>query len=157
MTLRTIRDLLAAHPFFAGLTDEYLDLIAGCGQNVVFEDGTIVFREGDPANHFFVVREGLIRVELTVAERGSLAVATARAGDVLGWSWLFPPYEYSFDAVAMETTHAVSLDGACLRGKCDDDPSLGYELTRRFARLMAQRLEATRLQLLDVYGHVVED
>jgi CRP/FNR family transcriptional regulator, cyclic AMP receptor protein len=71
---------------------------------------------------------------------------------VLGWSWLFPPYRWHFDASASAETSAVVLDGACLRGKCEDDASLGYRLMKRFAQLIQQRLQETRLQLLDVYG-----
>ena len=71
---------------------------------------------------------------------------------MLGWSWLFPPYRWQFDARATAETSAIALDGACLRGKCDDDSALGYRLMQRFAQLIQQRLQQTRLQLLDVYG-----
>ncbi len=77
---------------------------------------------------------------------------TVAEGDVLGWSWLFPPYRWVFDAQALELTRALVFDGTCLRGKCEDDHNLGYELMKRFAHVVVQRLQATRLQLLDVYG-----
>ena len=80
-------------------------------------------------------------------------IETLDAGDVLGWSWLFEPYQVRFDARAVETVHAIAYDGACLRGKCEADPVLGYELIKRFARIMTERLQATRIRLLDVYGH----
>lgn len=151
MNTRSIRDLLGEHEFFTGLTPEYLDLIAGCGQNVVFPASELIFREGDPADHFYVLRQG--RVALAVHAPGrEIVVATVGPGDVLGWSWLFPPHRWRFDAHALEPVRAVALDGVCLRGKCDDDPRLGYELMRRFARIMADRLDATRMQLLDVYS-----
>lgn len=150
MTVRTIHDLLAQHPFFAGLDAPWLDLVAGCGRNVVLD--AVVAREGDPADTFYVLRSGRVALEVHVPERGGIVVETLGPGSVLGWSWLFEPHRWRFDARALGEVHAVALDGACLRGKCDADPRFGYELVRRFARLMSARLEATRLQLLDVYG-----
>lgn len=151
MNSRSIRDLLDEHPFFAGLSSDYLDLIAGCGQNVAFPPAGLLFREGDAADQFYVLRAG--RVALAVRAPGrEIVVATVGPGDVLGWSWLFPPHRWRFDAHALEPVRAIALDGVCLRGKCDDDPRLGYELMRRFAQIMVDRLESTRMQLLDVYS-----
>ncbi len=84
--------------------------------------------------------------------RPPLVLQTVGAGDILGWSWLIPPYHWMFDAVALEPTRTIALDGRCLRGKCEADRVLGYELLKRFAHIMEQRLQATRLQLLDLYG-----
>lgn len=152
MTVKSIRDLLGEHPFFADLRPSDLDFIAGCGRNVVFEGGDRILREGGPADHFYVIRSGRVAVETHHPTRGGLVLDTLGAGDVLGWSWLFPPHTWSFDARAVDETHAVSLDGTCLRAKCDEDPRLGYALMQRFAGIMVQRLEATRLRLLDLYG-----
>jgi CRP/FNR family transcriptional regulator, cyclic AMP receptor protein len=152
VTTAEIRDLLARHTFFAELEPGDLDLIAGCGRNVVFPAGSTIARTGEPANLFFVVREGRIAMEVDTPGRGSLVVDTAGPGGVVGWSWLFPPYEWSFDARAAAEVHAIALDGACLRGKCDRDPALGYRLMKRFSAGLADRLEATRLRLLDLYG-----
>lgn len=150
MTVRTIRDLLGEHPFFAGLDPGYLDLLAGCGVNVVLEGE--VFREGDSADRFYVLRDGRVALEVHVPHRGGIVVETLGPGSVLGWSWLFPPYRWRFDARALEPVRAIALDGTCLRGKCDEDPRLGYELVRRFGRVLLERLEATRIRLLDLYG-----
>ena len=152
MTTRTIRDLISGHELLSGLDPEYLDLVAGCGRNVAFGVGDWIGREGAPADSFYVLREGRVALEVHSPDRGPIVVATLSPGDVLGWSWLFPPYRWRFDARALDPVRAVALDGVCLRGKCDADPRLGYELMRRFARIMVGRLEATRLQLLDVYG-----
>jgi CRP-like cAMP-binding protein len=138
---RGIRDLLAEHPFLADLPDADLDLIAACGRNVHFAADEVIFEEGADADVFYVVRRG--RVALSVH---------SPQGGALGWSWLFPPYRWHFDARATTATSAVALDGACLRGKCEDDAALGYRLMQRFARLVQQRLQETRLQLLDLYG-----
>lgn len=152
MKERAIHDLLAEHPFFADLPAADLDLIAGCGTNVHFGPGEVVFEEGTPADRFYVIRRG--RASLTVHGPGhaDLVIATVADGDVLGWSWLFPPYRWHFDGRALDDLSAIALDGACLRAKCDDDNALGYRLMQRFAHLAQLRLQETRLQLLDLYG-----
>lgn len=149
---RTICDLLAEHPFFSDLPDTDLDLIAGCGRNVHFTTGQTIFEEGGDADVFFVIRQGRVALSVHSPQTGGVTIATVSDGDVLGWSWLFPPYRWHFDAHARTETRAVALDGACLRGKCEDDASLGYRLMRRFVQLTQQRLQETRLQLLDLYG-----
>ena len=95
---------------------------------------------------------GKLALEIPVPERGALVIETLRAGDVVGWSWLFPPYHWHFDTRAVESSSAIALDGACLRDKCDQDSHLGYLLMQRFARVVQEELRATQLQLLDVYG-----
>jgi CRP/FNR family transcriptional regulator, cyclic AMP receptor protein len=147
-----IRDLLAVHPFFEGLPGTDLDLIAGCGTNVHFAPGATLFSEGAPADTFYVLRRGRVAVETHAPEQTVIVLATHGGGDVLGWSWIFPPHRWTFDARAVDDTSAIALDGGCLRTKCDDDSGLGYRLMRRFARLMTDHLAATRLQLLDLYG-----
>ncbi len=148
---RSIGDLLAGHPFFADLPDRDLELIAGCGRNEVFRPGQLLFREGDPADWFYVIRRGRIALGIGVPGREDLIIDTLGPGEVLGWSWLFPPHVWTMDARALDTVHAIALDGVCLRGKCDEDPVLGYSLARRFAGILSDRLAATRLRLLDVY------
>jgi CRP-like cAMP-binding protein len=152
--MQSIAELLEEHPFFKGLRPEDIALIAGCGQNVMFREDEFIFREGEPADRFYIIRHGRVALETHVPARGPLIIETIAEGDVLGWSWLFPPYRWSSDARAVGVTRAVSLDGVCLRGKCDEDPRLGYELMRRFARIIMDRLSATRLRLLDIYGNV---
>ena len=150
--METIDDLLSRHPFFKDLKPEYLALIAGCGQNVHFAAGAYLLREGEAADRFFAIRGGSVAVETYVPSRGAVTLQTIREGEILGWSWLFPPYVYQFDARAQEDVRATAFDGACLRGKCDADPALGYELMKRLARLVSSRLEGARRQLLDLYG-----
>jgi CRP-like cAMP-binding protein len=152
VSTQSIRDLLARHEFFLGLDSDHLDLIAGCGTNEHYEPGAFILREGEAANHFYVLRTGAVMIEIHAAPRGALAVETLGPGDVLGWSWLVPPWRWHFDARVVEPTSAIALDGACLRRKCDADPKLGYELMKRFVGVIMERLQATRLQLLDVYG-----
>jgi CRP/FNR family transcriptional regulator, cyclic AMP receptor protein len=151
--MQTIDELIAAAPLFDGLSAAHLALIAGCGINERFEPGAMLFHEGGQANRFYLIRAGSVALELEAPGRGTLVIETLDAGEVIGWSWLFEPYRWQFDARAREPTGVVAFDGACLRGKCDADHELGYELMRRFAGAIIERLQATRLQLLDVYGH----
>ena len=149
----TLEPLLRDHPFLKDLEGEYLALLAGCAMNVRFTAGSFLFREGDPADRCFLIREGKISLEIAAAGRGSIIVQTLGAGDVAGFSWLLEPHQWQFDGRAVEPVRAFALDGVCLRGKCADDPRLGFELTQLFARLAIRRLQATRLRLLDVYGN----
>lgn len=152
MTAHTLEPILAEHPFFQGLPAEDIQLLAGCAANVVFKAGEMVCREGDAANQFYLIRQGKVALEVYVPERGQVVLQTIGAGELVGWSWLIPPYEWRFDVRAVEPVRAIALDGKCLRGKCDDNPRLGYELLKRVAQVFTERLLATRLQLLDVYG-----
>ena len=150
--MKTLDAVVADSPVFAGLDQKYLELIAGCGRNTGFEAGQYLFREGEQADTFYLVRHGRVMLETFVPGRGALTVETIDAGDVVGWSWLFPPYRWHFDARALDMVRAVAFDGACLRGKCSDDHAFGFELLCRFSPVMLDRLQATRIQLLDVYG-----
>ena len=154
MEKESLAGVLAGQPFLQGLDTPHVDLIVGCASNVRFEPGQFLFRTGDEANHFYVVRSGHVSVESFAPQRGAITIETVGDGDVLGWSWLIPPYQWHFDARALNLTRAIALDARCLRAKCDSDPALGYELLKRFSRVMEQRLEATRLQLLDLYVNV---
>jgi CRP/FNR family cyclic AMP-dependent transcriptional regulator len=152
--VQTIEQLLAEAPAFKGMADEHLEFIAGCAQNRVFDDGEYLMREGDPADTFFVLRHGRVAMEIFVPQRGPVSIETVDDGELLGWSWLVPPYRCHLDARALGNVHTVAFDAVCLRGKSDEDPVLGYELMRRFIPVIVERLQATRVRLLDVYGHV---
>lgn len=150
--IKGIRDLLEEHPFFEGLKPEYIALIAGCGTNVNFKSGEYLFREGEEADTFYILRRGHIALEIGSSGHGPIIIQTVGEGDVLGWSWLYPPYKWFLDAKTVEPVRAIAMDGKCLRDKCDEDTALGYELMKRFSYIMVKRLQATRLQLLDIYG-----
>jgi CRP/FNR family transcriptional regulator, cyclic AMP receptor protein len=152
--METLAELIASSPVFAGLASDDLALIAGCAKNTGFGEGALMFREGGDADTFFLVRRGRVAFELNTADRGGIVIDTADPGDVVGWSWLFPPYRWHFDARAVDEVRAIAFDGACLRGKCADDTRLGYELMQRFAAVMIDRLQHTRFRLLDVDGGV---
>lgn len=150
--IETVERLIAEHPFFHGMREQHLQFITGCARNVRFEEGEVIFREGDEANQFYFIREGMIAVELMVPSRGFTTVQTLGEGEMLGWSWLLPPYRWQFGARASKATRALAFDGKCLRNKCEEDHDLGYEILKRFTHIISERLDATRLQLLDLYG-----
>lgn len=150
--MHTLEPVLSRHPFLAGLEPGYLALLTGCATNVRFAEGDFLFREGRPADRCFLIRGGRVALEIAAPGRGPLMVQTVVAGEVTGFSWLLEPHRWQFDGRAVEPVRAVALNGVCLRGKCADDPRLGFDLMQRFARLATQRLQAARLRLLDVYG-----
>ncbi len=152
MTVRPIADYLGAHPFFAGLDAAAVQQLAGCARNEHVRDGAYLFREGGTAEHFYVIMHGRIALEVFRPGSGPIVLDSAGVGEVLDWPWLIPPHRWLFDARAVEPTSVICLDSACLRGKCDADPLLGYELVQRVAQVMYHRLEAARVRLLDLYG-----
>jgi len=150
--METLERVIADHPFFSGLESYYTGLLVGCAANVRFHPGTYIFKEGEEANEFYLIRSGKVALELFAPQHKPIIVETLEDGDILGWSWLLPPYLWKFHAHATQDTRAISLDGKCLRTKCEQNHDLGYEILKRFAQIMERRLEATRLQLLDVYA-----
>jgi CRP/FNR family cyclic AMP-dependent transcriptional regulator len=152
--VRKIDQLLSEIPVFASMAPENISTIAGCGRNAVFLDSSYLMREGEPADEFFVIRHGTVAVESYIPPRGPITLQTLHEGDVLGWSWLIPPYRTTFDYRAAGTARVVSFDGVCLRGKCDADPVLGYDLLKLVTGVVVRRLQNITIQLLDVYGTV---
>jgi CRP/FNR family cyclic AMP-dependent transcriptional regulator len=150
--MKQIADVLAGIPFLQSARPETIATIAGCGRNRVFQTDDPILREGEPENDFYVLRSGSVAIETFVPQRGPLVIETLHAGDPLGWSWLFPPYRARFDARALEIVNTVEFDGACLRGKSEADAELGYELLKLFSGVIVERLQHTRLRLLDVYA-----
>lgn len=153
MESKSIAPLLAENPIFSGMSEEHRELLAGCARNVRFSEDTHLVREGDPAEHFYVIREGRVAIEIYAPQRGAVVIQTAEEGNVVGFSALFPPYRWNFDARAVVPTRAFAFDARCLRQKLESDAKLGYGLTSRFAQVMLKRLQATRMQLLDVFGN----
>jgi CRP/FNR family transcriptional regulator, cyclic AMP receptor protein len=155
MPIESLERILAAHPFFKGMEPVYHQLFLDCASNVRFEAGEYIFREGGEAEQFYLIRHGRVAVEISTPERGSVIVQSLGEGDVLGWSWMMPPYRWRFDARAVELTRAIALDGRCLRERSEEDHDLGFQLMKRSAQVMEERFQATRLQLLDIYGRGV--
>jgi CRP/FNR family transcriptional regulator, cyclic AMP receptor protein len=150
--VRTLTDLLDEVPALHALTPSQRETIAGCARNRAFAGGEEIMREGDLADAFYVVRAGAVAIVTHAPGRGELTLETLHPGDLLGWSWLLAPYRNEFGARALGPTRLLAFDAACLRGKCDGDPALGYGLLKLLAAVFAERLRDTRLRLLDLYG-----
>jgi CRP-like cAMP-binding protein len=152
MMTENVERILRSLPFFSGMKDEHVATVAGCAKNCSFDPGATIFHQGEDADFVYVIRSGKVAVDVDVVTEGPVTIQTLESDEVLGWSWLIPPYVWNFSARAVEPVHALALDGRCLRGKCDADSDLGYDLLKRFAEVIVMRLRATRLQLMDMYG-----
>ena len=149
----TTIDALRHNPLFADLRHEHMELLAASAIDRHVPAGEHVFLEGEPADGFVLIRSGAIALELDAPGRRALVVETLHAGDVVGWSWLFAPHRWQFDGRSTEPTDVIAFDGTFLREACEADHELGYQLMRRFAGCMLDRLQAARIRLVDVYGH----
>jgi CRP/FNR family transcriptional regulator, cyclic AMP receptor protein len=144
--------IIREHPFFAGLEERFIELVCGCAKNVRFDARQYLFHESEPANEFYLLRHGRVALEIAAPGHGALTFRTLGEGEIVGMSWLIPPYRWGYDAQALELTRAIAIDGHCLRGKCEADHDLGYEMMKRVVPILVGRLHATQLQILDVYG-----
>lgn len=152
MEIEGLERILREHRFFADIDDAFCSLLGGCAKNVRFDAGEYLFREGGPADQFYLIRHGRVALELSAPGRGEVTFQTLGEGEIVGVSWLIPPYRWTYDAQAVEPVRAISMDAKCLRDKCEADHDLGYEMMKRFVPVLVERLQATRMQILDVYG-----
>lgn len=148
---RDVADLLAAHPFVAGLAPETVALIAGCARNAVFHAGDYLLREGGAADEFHLLRHGSVALEMAVPGHAEIVFQTLGDGDLLGVNWLVPPYRWAYDARAVTLVRTLAFDARCLRAKCDADPAVGYELMKRFLVPTVERLQLARLQSANLF------
>jgi CRP-like cAMP-binding protein len=150
--MERLESVLAEYPFFKQMKTHHLQAIAEDASNVRFDEGRYIFHEGEELDKFYLITRGRVALELHGAERGNILIQTIEEGELLGWSWLTPPYKTRFSARAAELTRAIAFDGNRIRAKCEQNHELGYELLKRVTQTIGQRLDATRLQLLDLYG-----
>ena len=142
-----ILEEVAQHPFLRGLDAKHLAALADCAMRTHFSAGDVIFREGDPANRFYLLIKGQVSLE-TEHNENRVTVQTISGGDVLGWSWLFPPYYTHFDARAVEPTEAMFFYGTRLREMCEENHDLGYEMLTRIAKVVIDRLVAAQKRLV---------
>jgi CRP/FNR family transcriptional regulator, cyclic AMP receptor protein len=140
------------HPFFAHLTGEQLAALSGDATPVTYGPGERIFTEGGVADRFWLIETGSVALDMRVPGRGDQVLETLIGGTVLGWSWLHAPHRWHFGAVAREPTTMVAFDAASVRRRCDADPAFGYAILRCFTPVITDRLQATRLRLLDLYA-----
>src|SRR5678815_702289 len=141
--------LIAQQPFFKGLNTHHLHLLTDSAMQMQFEAGKSIFQLGSPANRFYLILEGKVVVESELKEGGMIPIQTLGPGDDLGWSWLFPPYYLHLSARALEPTRTIFFHGTRLRGQCEQDHDLGYQLMKRIAEVVIQRLRATQQRLME--------
>jgi len=146
--MESLRPILQAHPFFEGMKPEHLDILVGCTSNAQFGKDKFIFRAGEQADHFYLIRHGHVELDLAQPGQEPITILSLGDGEVLGWSWMVPPYKWKFDARATERTRALRLNGRCLREKWQKDHELGFDLLRRFADISGQRLEAANRALI---------
>ena len=146
--VKAVASVIAEHPFLHGLKPEHLCLLADSAMRVRYETSELIFREGDPANRFYLIEQGRVSLESHRRDEAPVAVQVIGPGDVLGWSWLFPPYYWHFDARAVEPTTAIFFYGTRLREQCEQDHDFGFEMMKRMTQVVIHRLQATRKQLL---------
>lgn len=149
--MKKIIDILSEHSFFQGLSSEDLAFIEGCAKNVVFKEGQAIASRGDPADEFYLIRQGQAAITIEIPPHKPFLFQTLGANDILGLSWLIPPYQWTYSCHAMQTTHAIGIHGNCLREKCEKDPRLGFELMKRLVQVLITQEDAARMRILDVY------
>lgn len=147
-----LKDIIMDTPFFAGLAPRHLEALANCASRAYFEEGAYILREDEPAQSFYLIRFGQVALTTYIPRRGIVTLQTLHEGDLLGWSWLFPPFKWHFDGRAKSMVRVVQFNAPAVLQLCDQDHELGYQLMRRFAGMVIQRLQISRLQMLDVFG-----
>ena len=141
---------IAATPFLQGMSHRHVEILASCARRTQFNEGQIIFRQGETANRFYLIGEGAVElVAATKSGERRVVAGSIGPGGVLGWSWLFPPYEWQFTARASSETSAIFFYATLLREHCEADPSLGFELFKRMAAEMVKRLQSARRRLLE--------
>jgi CRP/FNR family transcriptional regulator, cyclic AMP receptor protein len=149
--MSTTVEAISAHPFLTGLADPWLERLAGQGQSVVLQPGHRLFHEHERGDAFWLISAGEVTLDCTVPDGEPIAVDAAGAGTVIGWSWIFPPHQWDFGAVAASRTSAVEFDAAAIRRAMEDDEALGRELSTRFVRVVMDRLRDARARLPNLY------
>ena len=149
----TMATRVGLHPFLAGMNPTHLALLTDCAISVQFRQGQTILREGEMANRFYLIESGRVVLESGEGFGEPVIIETIGAGDLLGWSWMFPPYVWHFTARAVEPTQAIFFYGTILREYCERDHSLGYELFKRMTPVMMKRLQSARRKMLSVHAH----
>jgi CRP-like cAMP-binding protein len=150
METETLERVLGEHPFFKDMEERHLRSLVESAAVVRFEPGDVVFREGEPARFFYLIRTGKVALQLVSFRIEPFTVLSLGQGEIVGWSWLFPPYRWKLTARTLEVTRAISLDGLRLRARCNEDHDLGYELMKRFAEIIGARFDALAEHLVEV-------
>ena len=147
--LNNLTTIIAQQPFFDGLSERHIQILSESAMLIEFEAGHWIFRQGDPANRFYLILSGKVLIESELEQGRMIPIRTLGPGDNLAWAWLFPPYYMHFSAYAIERTRAIFFYGTRLREKCDANHELGYQLMKRIAEIVVRNLNATQQHLLE--------
>jgi CRP-like cAMP-binding protein len=150
-TQTSFRGMIVTHPFFKGINPRYIHLLTECASIVEFGALDEIFHEGEEADHFYLIRRGKVELNTFVPRVGTTTVQTIGPGDALGWSWLFPPYEWHLTARAVEPVEALAFDARSLRESAEENHDFGYDLVMRVGHVMFVRLQATRRRFVGFY------
>jgi len=150
--MQDLKEQVAEHPFVKGFEPEHVTLLQGEARRTRIPAGTVIAREGDPSERFYLVLAGEVGIEALIPGKGEIRFQTVGAGEALGWSWLFPPFLWHFSARASTDVEVLEWDTARLRALAERHPRFGYELARRITHLLLTRLQATHVQLVEFYG-----
>lgn len=146
-----ILETLTRHPFVQGLGAEHLRRLASEARSFTASPDEYLAREGQPAHAFYLIQTGHVAIGTHLGERGAVPIQTVGPNEVVGWSWLLPPFQWQFDARALDAVQGLAFDSATLRGRCEQDHELGYQILKRLVNVIGSRLAATRVQRLDIY------
>lgn len=152
MNNQMIEDFLSNHPFFSAMDDNFLKFLAESASELSIKKGDVLFRQGKPADTFYLLREGRISIQVPALVGPSLEIQHLGDNQLLGWSWLIPPYRWNFMARAEEDSTLLEFDGKAILARCEEDPKFGYELFKGFASLMSERLDAARQSMMDQWN-----
>jgi CRP/FNR family cyclic AMP-dependent transcriptional regulator len=151
MTEQGVLGTFASHGFLSALSERHRMLLASGARPFTAGPGELLAREGETAKTFYLIQAGHVALDLHTPDRGVVSIQTVEAGEIVGWSWLVPPHRWQFDCRAVDPVQGLAFDADWLREKCEQDHELGYHLLKQLVTVIANRLAATRLQLLDIY------
>lgn len=152
MNKQSIADYLSRHPFFTGMDDRHIEFLADSAVETQIGEGGILFRQGSPADKFYLLRSGRVSVQVPALVGPVLEIQRLGEDEVLGWSWLIPPYMWNFQARVEKDSQFLEFDGRAVLAHCEEDPRFGFELLKRFAALMSERLAAARQKMMDEWN-----
>jgi CRP/FNR family transcriptional regulator, cyclic AMP receptor protein len=152
MSNQSTTQYLSSHEFFSGFSDDALKFLCECSNTHEIKKGQILFRQGESADKFYVLRNGLISIQMPAIIGPNLEIQTLGTNQVLGWSWLIPPFKWNFQAMAEEDSELLMFDGTAILARCEQEPRFGYELLKKFAELMSMRLDAARQKMMDEWN-----
>jgi CRP/FNR family cyclic AMP-dependent transcriptional regulator len=152
MSNQSTTEYLSAHEFFSEFSDDVLKFLCECSSTREIKKGQILFRQGEHADKFYVVRNGRISIQMPAIMGPTLEIQTLGKDQVLGWSWLISPYQWNFQTKAEEDSELLQFDGTAILARCEQEPKFGYELLKKFAGLMSVRLNAARQKMMDEWN-----